>query len=121
MKGQKTYLQPVEMVLNAIHDVLALQKGRISLCDTARGLVNCRVVMYAEELEYRFAVIDIGSGCSRVIIELAAEESDDRMIENEFALLDYAMLSKARVDFFEQEALDMQLFNERKKTSNKWG
>jgi len=115
MKGQKTYLQPVEMVLNAIHDVIALQKGQISLCDTARGLVNCQIVMYAEELEYNFAVIDIGSGCSRVTIELAAEASDDRLIENEFALLDYAMLSNARVDFMEQEAWDMQVSNERKK------
>jgi len=101
------------MVLNAIHDVAALQKGQISLCDTVRGLISCRVVMYEEELEYRFAVIDIGSGCSRVTIELAAEVSDDRMIDNEFALLDYALLSKARVDFIEQEAWDMQMLSER--------
>ena len=70
MKGQKTYLQPMEMVLNAIHDIGALQKGQVTICDTPRGLVGYRITMYGEELEYRFTVINIGNGCSRVTIEL---------------------------------------------------
>jgi len=111
MKRQKTYLQPVEMVLNAIHDAAALQKGQINLCDTPRGFVSYRITMYEEDLEYRFAVIDIGSGCSRVIIELAVEKTDERLIDNEFALLDYALLNKAKIDFMEQEAWDKHILN----------
>ena len=71
--------------------------------------------MYGEEFEYRFSVEDIGSGCSRVAIELAAEAPDERLIDNEFALLDYALLDKAKVDFAEREEWDRQILAERTK------
>ena len=109
MKGYKTYLQPVEMVLNAIHDIAALQKGKISLCDTSHGLVSYWITMYGEEMEYSFNVTDLVSGCSRVTIELATEKNDYRLVDNEFALLDYAMLNKAKIDFTEQETWDKQV------------
>ena len=108
MKGKKTYLQPVDMVLNAIHDVGALQKGQVIFCDTPHGLVGYRITMYGEELEYSFSVTDIGSGCSRVTIELAAGTTDERLIDNEFALIDYALLNKAKIDFAEREEWDRQ-------------
>ena len=109
MKGKKTYLQPIEMALNAIHDVGALQKGQVIFCDTPKGLVGYRITMYGEELEYRFSVADIGNGCSRVTIELTGETSDERLIDNEFALLDYALLNKAKIDFTEREEWDRQI------------
>ena len=92
MTGKKTYLQPKDMVINAIHDIGSLQKGQLTLCDATRGLVGYRITMYGENLDYRFTVRDIGSGCSRVAIELLPETSDERLIDNEFALLDYALL-----------------------------
>ena len=118
MKSKKTYLQPSEMVLNAIHDIGALQKGQMIMCDTPRGLVSYRTTMYGEELEYRFAVEDIGSRCSRVTIELDAKKTDERLIDNEFALLDYALLDKAKIDFTEREEWDKQILAERVKTSD---
>ena len=119
MKGKKTYLQPIEMVLNAIHDIGALQKGQVIFCDTPRGLIGYRIMMYGEELDYNFKVTDIGNGCSRVTIELAAGTADDeRLIDNEFALLDYALLNKAKIDFAEREEWDKKLFNEKPKTND---
>ena len=118
MIGKKTYLQPSEMVLNAIHDIGALQKGQMIMCDTLRGLVGYRTIMYGEELEYRFAVEDIGSRCTRVTIELDAKKPDERLIDNEFALLDYALLDKAKIDYMEQDEWDKRILAERAKTSS---
>ena len=118
MIGKKTYLQPSEMVLNAIHDIGALQKGQMIMCDTPRGLVGFKITMYGDDLEYRFAVEDIGSRCSRVTIELEAKEPDERLIDNEFALLDYALLDKAKIDLAEREEWDKQILAERVKTSD---
>ena len=112
MTGRKTYLQPIEMVLNAIHDIGALQKGQITMCDTPRGLVGFRIVMYGEEMEYRFSVEDIGSLCSRVTIELDVGEPDERLVDNEFALLDYALLDKAKIDLAEREEWDRKIIAE---------
>ena len=118
MVGKKTYLQPIEMILNAIHDIGALQKGQMIMCDTPRGLVGYRIIMYGNELEYRFAVEDIGSRCSRVTVELEAAEPDERLVDNEFALLDYALLDKAKIDFEEREEWDKQILAERSKATD---
>ena len=91
----------MEMVLNAIHDIGMLQKGQMTNCDTPRGIVGYKITMYGEEMEYRFNVADIGNRCSRVTIELEAEKPNERLIDNEFALLDYALLDKAKIDYAE--------------------
>jgi len=118
MIGKKTYLQPSEMVLNAIHDIGALQKGQMIMCDTPRGLVGFKITMYGDDLEYRFAVEDIGNRCSRVTIKLDVINPDERLIDNEFALLDYALLYKARIVCSEQDEWDKSILAERAKTSN---
>jgi len=99
----------MDMVLNAVHDIGSLQKGQLTLCDNPRGLIGYRITMYGEELDYRFTVEDIGSGCSRVAIELMYETSDDRLIDNEFALLDYALLDKAKIELAEIEEWNKQI------------
>jgi len=115
MKVKKTYLQPVEMVLNAIHDVGGLQNGNMTLCDSSRGLVGYKVKMRGDDIEYRFSVTDIGSRCSRVTIELAEEKSGaQRFIDSEFALLDYALLDKAKIDLAEMEEWDRIIEEERR-------
>jgi len=118
MIGKKTYLQPSEMVLNAIHDIGALQKGQMIMCDTPRGLVGYKITMYGEEMEYRFNVEDIGSRCSRVTIELEAKKPNERLVDNEFALLDYALLDKAKIDYSEQDEWDKRIRAEREKPSD---
>ena len=110
MKGKKTYLQPADMVLNAIHDVGGMQKGQMTLCDSPRGLVGYRIMMRGKDLEYRFRVKDIGSGSSRVTIEIAEEKPDlQRLIDNEFALLDFALLDKAQIDLADMDEWDKKI------------
>ena len=58
MKGGKTYLQPFDMVLEAILDACSLQKGEMTYSDTAAGQVGYKILMYGEEIEYRFSVKD---------------------------------------------------------------
>ena len=116
MNCKKIYLQPADMVMNAIHDVGGLQNGKMTLCDSPRGLVGYIVTIRGENIEYRFSVMDIGSRCSRVTIGLIGEKSDaQRLIDSEFALLDYALLDKAKIDLAEIEDWDRKIEDERKK------
>ena len=133
MTGKKIYLQPADMVLNAVHDIAEMQKGRTTSCDSPHGLVSYRITMRGKDLEYVFEVKDIGSECSRVSIGIAAAENGPetarsqsaaahgsfssaaeradarRLIENEFALLDYALLDRAEIDYEEMEEWDRQV------------
>ena len=110
MIGKKKYLQPKDMLLNAVHDLAELQKARTVLCDTLRGKVNLIVTMYGEEWEYRFIVSDIGGNRSEVIIALDSDPPDGkRLIDHEFALLDYVMVDRAKADLFELEELERKV------------
>ena len=94
------------MLLNAIHDAGALQKGTVTLCDSSHGAVGYRILMYGEEIEYRFTVTDTWNRSCRVKIELSGDEGHPeagRLIEHEFALLDYVLLDRAEVELAEQE------------------
>ena len=120
MEGRKTYLQPVDMVLNAIHDACGMQKGEMILCDSPLGRVGYRITMRGEVLEYQFYVKDIGSMCSRVSIELTKEGPDtQRQIDSEFALLDFALLDKAKIDLEEMEEWDRKIAEEQKAREGK--
>ena len=102
MTGKKKYLQPKDMVLSAIHDLAALQKAKTLSSDSTRGIVKLQVSMYEEVWEYRFIVEDAGGSRSGVTIELAGETRDTkRLIDNEFALLDFILTDRARVEFEE--------------------
>ena len=104
MTVSKKYLQPKDMLLNAVHDLAELQKGKTELCDTLRGLVNLAVTMYGSELGYKFAVSDIGGGRSEVRIALDGEpEQGKRLIDHEFALLDYVLIDRTKADLIEIE------------------
>ena len=107
MKKTKKYLQPKDMLLNAIHDVAELQKGKTTLCDSARGQITLLVTVYGAEWEYQFHVTDIGGGRSEVKITLDGESQDkQRLIDHEFALLDYALIDRAKADLAEIEETD---------------
>ena len=104
MKGAKKYMQPKDQVMNAIHDLAELQKAKTLSCDSPRGTVLLRVTMYASEWEYRFDARDIGANMCEVTIGLAGETQDaKRLIGHEFALLDYALKDRARIDLEEIE------------------
>ena len=109
--GEKNYLQPYDMLLNAIHDAGALQKGSVTLCDSSHGIVGYNIVMYGEEIEYRYTVTDTWNRSCRVKIEITGkEERPDagRLIEHEFALIDYVLIDRARVELAEQEEWEAQ-------------
>ena len=102
MTGKKKYLQPKDMVLSAIHDLAALQKAKTLYSDSAGGIVKLLVSMYEDVWEYRFVVEDAGGSRSGVAIELAGEtRGTERLIDNEFALLDFILTDRARVEFEE--------------------
>ena len=120
MECRKTYLQPVDMVLNAIHDACGMQRGEMTLCDSPRGRVRYKIMMRGEVLEYQFYVKDIGSMCSRVSIELTQDDPDtQRHIDSEFALLDYALLDKAKIDLAEIEEWDRKIAEEQEAREGK--
>ena len=105
MTGIKMYLQRRDMLLNAIHDLAELQKAKTLSCDTAGGIIHLLITMYAVDREYRFTVADRDMvGRSEVAIEVIGEERDkQRLIDHEFALLDYVLIDRAKIEFEEQD------------------
>ena len=105
MTGKKAYLQPTDMILRAICDLCELQHGIREVSDAAHGVIRYRVALYANEWEYRFEVSDIGYCRSMVGISIAKDVEDKhRLIEHEFAMLDYMLLDQARIDYEAMEA-----------------
>ena len=104
MTGTKKYFQPYDMILNAIHDLAEMQKGKTLLCDSARGLIRIKVMIYGAEWEYRFTVTGIGGSRSGVAIELCGDGKNvERLIKHEFALLDYALTDRTEIEIAEIE------------------
>jgi len=98
MTGKKLYLQPRAMVLNAIHDLAGLQKAKTLMSDSPNGIVRLMVAVYEKKWEYKFTVRDITGSRSEVFIELTGEEPDKkRLIDHEFALLDYVLTDHAKI------------------------
>ena len=114
MKGGKTYLQPVDMLLEAILDAGGLQKGEMTYSDTAAGQIGFKILMYGEEMEYRFTVADKWNRCCVVTIELADEIINaKRLIDHEFALIDYMLVDKMQVEIADQEEWDRSIAEKR--------
>ena len=110
MTGSKTYLQPRDMVLGAIHDLAELQKAKTLLCDGPNGMIHLLVTMYTAEREYRFTVEEVYGNRSVVTIHLIGEETDKRrLVDNEFALLDYVLLDRTSIELAEMEAWDCKI------------
>ena len=100
------------MLLNAVHDLAELQKGRTILYDTLHGLVNLIITVYGAEWEYKFVVSDIGGGRSMVRITLESDLPDGkRLINHEFALLDYVLVDRTKVDLGELEETDRRILD----------
>ena len=99
MTDKKNYLQPPDMLLNAIHDLAEMQKGRTVMCDSPHGIVRFIVEVYGTQQEYRFTVGGIGGSRCSVTIELNGDTNETkRLIDHEFALLDYVLIDRARIE-----------------------
>ena len=87
--GVRVYPRSREMMLNAIHDLVEMQKAEETYTDIPGGRIHFFVEMYGFEWEYRFAVEGLGQNRSRVRMELGGKATDkaDR-IRRQFALLD---------------------------------
>ena len=113
MIGKKVYLQPRDMVLNAIHDLADMQKAGTLMSDSTNGIIHLIVEVYKIKREYRFSIED-DVGRSEVFIELAGDEPDTRrLIDHEFALLDYVLIDRAKKDLADNEAWDRLIEAER--------
>jgi hypothetical protein len=104
------------MLMNAIHDLAELQKAKTLLCDTPGGTINLLITMYTVDREYRFTVKDDLSTRTEVSIEVIGEEQDkQRLIDHEFALLDYVLIDRAKIEFQELEEFEAELQAEKEK------
>jgi len=102
LMGAKFYLQPMGTVLNAVHDMQELQRGKSTFSDTIHGKTAFAVSMYGNKVEYRFVVTDTGKNRCRVQIEADGDTSQKkRHITREFALLDAILVSDAEIEFEE--------------------
>ena len=103
LTGTKLYLQPTGTILNAIHDIQELQKGKSTFSDTSNGMTGFAVSMYGKKVEYRFTVADAGKNRCRVLIEADGDTSrKKRHILREFALLDSLLISDTEIEFKEE-------------------
>ena len=115
MIRKKMYLQSHDMLLNAIHDLAWLQKAEIKMCNSTKGIIHLLVTLYTEELEYHFTVAQDEFFRGEVTIELSGSETDKkRLIDHEFALLDYVLLDRAKTDLAEIEEWDRKIEAEKK-------
>jgi hypothetical protein len=92
MEGTEVYSQPKSSLLNAINDIIELQKGKVVHSDTPNGQIWFLVRMYSQKWEFRFTVSEIGANRSTVHLEINGNATDkDALIRREFALLDSLM------------------------------
>ena len=69
-----------------------------------RGNIHLLVKVYESEWEYRITVADTEWNMSEVAIELIGEDTDaHRLIDHEFALLDYILKDRAQIELMEME------------------
>jgi hypothetical protein len=85
------------VMLNAINDLLELQRGEVTFVDISRGKINFQVEMYDFEWEYHFTVEAIDEAHSRVMLEVTGEAMHPaNKIFRQFALLDSILPSGTR-------------------------
>ena len=85
----RIYSRSIGIVLNAINDIVELQKAKLTFSDTKNGKINFMVTMYANEREFCFTVTDLGNKRSRVCLEVSGEQSGgDDVVLRELSLLD---------------------------------
>jgi len=105
LASKRAYLQPKEMICNALADVMELQKGEELLSDPIFGKLHFRIEMYGSKWEFRFSVLEIDwNRCGVTLdVEVYEDEGDgdddvealryvNNMIRREYALLDAMLL-----------------------------
>jgi hypothetical protein len=99
LENERIYLQPAKMMLNAVNDIVELQKAEVTYSDIPHGKLHFLVEMYGFAWEYRFTVTDIDGSCSRVVLDISGEAANKaRKIRRQFALLDSMLIDTVRTE-----------------------
>jgi hypothetical protein len=86
---EKIYNYPRSIVINTVHDIVELQKGKPVFTDTANGKIFYRVTLYAYKYEFRFTVTSTGKDSSLVTIETSGTAlGANDTLRRQIALLD---------------------------------
>jgi hypothetical protein len=85
-RAERDYQYDRELLLNAIWDMMEVQRGEVTVDRAGEGIIGFRTQIYGSGHEYRFSVTDTELG-SRVILEMD-DGMGERMIFKAFALLE---------------------------------
>jgi len=89
MEGIKSFTRSKEDIINAIYDIIELQKGDLILSDKKHGLIHFELTMYGYLWELLYKISDMGTSKCEVSLRVIGERKDKaREIRREFALLD---------------------------------
>jgi len=100
MVGNKKYPIPKGYILNTVHDVIELLKGKLIMSDTRLGRVHYQVSMYGYDWELLYVVTEKGINKTEVALRVIGERKDKKKeIRREFALLDSMLGGGADVKF----------------------
>ena len=109
MVGTKIYLQPKVTLLNAISDLIELQKGKVAHSDTPNGQITFSIRLYHQKRELQFTVEDIANSRCRVRLEIKGEtQNAESFIQREFALLDSMMVTLAQIELAEKDETNLE-------------
>ena len=102
MQGIKTFTRNKGDIINAIYDIIELQKGELILSDSKRGKVHFQVTLYGYVWELLYSIADMGIGKCDVSLRVVGERHDKaREIRREFALLEMILSGGADVKLVE--------------------
>ena len=102
MQGIKSFARNKGDIINAIYDIIELQKGELILSDSRRGKVHFQVTMYGYEWELLYSIADMGIGKCDVSLRIVGERQDKaREIRRELALLEMMLEGGADVKLVE--------------------
>ena len=89
-KGTRLFYWQAPVILAAIHDLVALQKGDVTFVDKANGKITFTVEMHEFIWEYRFTVEEKGNTESLVTLEVGGRDAKNPAVKvfRQLALLD---------------------------------
>jgi len=104
MTGNRVYLQPRGYILDTIHDLKEMQKGKGTFSDIGNGKISYSVRLYYNKWEYRFTVSEIGVNRCNVEIVVDGDVRDkEDVILRQFALLDSMLITNTKIELVKQK------------------
>ena len=89
--NERVYLQPYTWILNAINDIIELQKGNIICSQFSEGKIEFSTTMYERTQINRFTVMELDGGGSRVYLEIDDGEEVEKKLSAMYGLLESIM------------------------------